>query len=56
MEYLRSFMLDRLHFNLMRGILPLTAAQGLLQSIEAVGGDRMMPSPQELRDLLLQRL
>lgn len=45
MKYLRCFVLDGLHFDLMWRILALAAAQRLLQPIEAVGGDRMMPSP-----------
>lgn len=47
MEDLCRFVLDSLHFHLVRRILSLPVSQRLLQPLERVGGDGMTARPQE---------
>ncbi len=55
MENLGRFVLDRLHFNLMRRILSLAVPQRLLQPLERIGSNRVPPGSQEQHQFLKKK-
>ena len=56
MEDLRRLVLDGLHLDLVRRILPLTVTQRLLEPLDGVERDRVPARAQEQRQLLHEGL